>query len=76
MATITAKMEAELIGIFTRFDADGSGFIEEAEFHKLLDRLAYDGSKEVRSLEFAAIDEDQDGKVAFREFADWWLDKP
>jgi calcium-binding protein CML len=74
MGTITAKMEAELIRIFTRFDVNGSGYIEEAEFHKVLDSLGYDESKEVRSLEFAAIDDDEDGKVRFREFADWWLD--
>ena len=73
MDKISPRMEAELIGIFRRFDADASGFIEEAEFHKILNCLGYDRSAEVRSLEFAAIDSDRDGKVSFREFADWWL---
>ena len=74
MTIITAEMEAELLRLFDRFDLDHSGFIEEREFGLILDSLGYDDSKEVRSLEFAAIDDDEDGKVQFREFADWWLD--
>jgi calcium-binding protein CML len=74
MTMITAEMEAELIRLFNRFDSNGNGYIEEAEFHKILDSLGYDENKEVRSLEFAAIDDDEDGKVRFQEFSDWWMD--
>ncbi len=74
MTTVTAEMEAELIRLFNRFDINGNGYIEEAEFHKILDSLGYDESNEVRSLEFAAIDDDEDGKVRFQEFSDWWMD--
>lgn len=74
MGTITAEMEAELVRLFNRFDVDKSGFIDEQEFGLILDSLGYDENDEVRSLEFAAIDEDEDGRVRFREFADWWLD--
>ena len=74
MTTVTAEMEAELIRLFNRFDINSNGYIEEAEFHKILDSLGYDESNEVRSLEFAAIDDDEDGKVRFQEFSDWWMD--
>lgn len=74
MPTITAEMEAELVRLFTRFDTDRSGLIEETEFGKILDSLGYDNGTDVRKLEFAAIDGDDDGKVTFREFANWWLD--
>ena len=74
MTMVTAEMEAELIRLFNRFDINGNGYIEEAEFHKILDSLGYDESNEVRSLEFAAIDDDEDGKVRFKEFSDWWMD--
>lgn len=74
MTRMTAQMEAELIRLFSRFDTNKNGFIEEKEFGAILDSLGYDESEEVRSLEFAAIDEDDDGRVRFREFANWWLD--
>lgn len=74
MTIVTAELEAELLRLFHRFDLDKSGYIEEREFCRILDSLGYDESPEVRSLEFAAIDDDGDGKVQFREFADWWLD--
>ncbi|MBT8083819.1 MAG: EF-hand domain-containing protein [Woeseia sp.] len=74
MTVMTAEIEAELIRIFNRFDHNNNGFIDEHEFSQVLDSLGYDDSAEVRSLEFAAIDDDEDGKVRFREFADWWLD--
>lgn len=74
MSRITAEMEAELIRLFNRFDVNKNGFIEEKEFSQILDSLGYAEGAEVRSLEFAAIDDDDDGKVRFREFADWWLD--
>lgn len=74
MTKITAEMEAELIRLFNRFDTDHSGYIEEAEFSRILDSLGYAEGPEVRSLEFASIDEDEDGKIRFQEFSDWWLD--
>lgn len=74
MPNITAEMEAELVRLFERFDTDRSGYIEEKEFGLILDSLGDTEPDEVRSLEFAAIDSDVDGKVHFREFADWWLD--
>lgn len=73
MNTITASMEAELIRLFNRFDADGSGLIDRREFGLLLDALGYGQDEDIRDDEFARIDSDDDGRVRFREFADWWL---
>lgn len=74
MVNLTAEMEAELIRLFEQFDTDQSGYIAAKEFGLILDSLGDREPPEVRSLEFAAIDADADGKVRFREFADWWLD--
>lgn len=63
-----------LLRIFERFDKDGDGSIDEREFGEILDALGWDSPPEVRSLEFAVIDENADGQVGFREFAEWWLD--
>ncbi len=64
-----------LLRIFERFDQDGDGSIDEGEFGELLDMLGWDSPAEVRSLEFAVIDENSDGEVEFQEFAEWWLDR-
>jgi len=74
MTNITAEMEAELVRLFERFDTDRNGYIEETEFGLILDSLGDTEPKEVRSLEFAVVDSDADGKVRFQEFANWWLD--
>jgi Ca2+-binding EF-hand superfamily protein len=64
-----------LLRIFERFDKDGDGSIDEGEFGEVLDALGWDSPPEVRSLEFAVIDENSDGEVEFQEFAEWWLDR-
>jgi Ca2+-binding EF-hand superfamily protein len=64
----------ELQRLFSRFDIDGSGSVDEAEFRRILEALGEDPSDEVLSLEFAVIDADLDGVVSFDEFADWWRD--
>ncbi|MGB5347090.1 MAG: EF-hand domain-containing protein [Woeseia sp.] len=74
MTSITGEMEAELIRLFNRFDVNRNGSIDEREFSQILDSLGYAEGAEIRSLEFAAIDSDEDGRIGFREFADWWID--
>jgi Ca2+-binding EF-hand superfamily protein len=64
-----------LLRIFERFDKDGDGSIDEREFGEVLDTLGWDSPPEVRSLEFAFIDDNSDGEVEFQEFAEWWLDR-
>ncbi len=64
-----------VLDLFQRFDANGDGFIDEDEFGEILKSLGWDSSAEVRSLEFALIDQNSDGLVDFQEFADWWRDQ-
>lgn len=65
----------DLSWVFQRFDANGDGLIDEAEFAEMLTSLGWDSPEELRSLEFAAIDTDADGLVGFDEFSNWWLDR-
>jgi Ca2+-binding EF-hand superfamily protein len=66
--------EDVLFSLFSRFDANGDGRIDEAEFRTIVESLGEIPSKEVLSLEFAAIDSNGDGRVVFQEFKAWWLD--
>jgi len=63
------------VSLFRQFDRDDDGLIDESEFKTILDALGWDSSQETRSLEFAAIDGDGDGRVDMREFANWWQDR-
>ncbi len=63
-----------LLRVFTRFDSDGNGLVDEAEFCQILRSLGDEPTAEVLSLEFALIDANGDGRVEFEEFAAWWLD--
>jgi len=69
----TDKTDA-LFHLFSRFDTNGDGLVDEDEFREILRSLGGTSSDEVLSLEFAAIDTDTDGVVGFQEFMDWWLD--
>ena len=71
--TPTEKRDA-LLRLFTRFDTDGDGLVDESEFRQILQTLGGDSSDEVLSLEFAVIDTNSDGMVEFQECIEWWLD--
>ena len=64
----------DLFRLFTRFDRNGDGLVDEDEFRKILQALGEDPTHEVLSLAFAAIDTNSDDMVEFREFKAWWLD--
>ncbi len=68
------QSDTELLHIFRRFDSNSDGRIEEAEFRKILNELGDNSADEVLSLEFALIDDNQDGLVDLKEFVDWWRD--
>jgi Ca2+-binding EF-hand superfamily protein len=68
------EIENELLRLFTRFDTDRDGLIDEQEFRGILQTLGEDPSNEVLSLNFAAIDSNSDGMVNIRELTRWWLD--
>jgi calcium-binding protein CML len=74
MTDPAAETENELRRLFTRFDSDSDGLIDQQEFRGILQTLGDDPSNEVLSLNFAAIDSDADGMVDFRELMRWWLD--
>lgn len=65
----------DLYLLFKRFDTNEDGLIDEKEFGEILESLGWDSPPELRSLEFAAIDGDDDGLLEFQEFAAWWLDQ-
>lgn len=73
MPTITTEMEAELIRLFSRFDRDGSGLIDEHEFRMLLEQLEFEAPDNVLREEFRDIDANGDERVTFSEFAEWWI---
>jgi Ca2+-binding EF-hand superfamily protein len=73
MSNVTERDDS-LFRLFTRFDRNGDGLIDIAEFRAILEALGDSPSQELASLEFAAIDMNSDGMVDFPEFKGWWLD--
>ncbi len=57
---------------FDRFDRDGSGSIDEAEFGELLTALGLGFSQEKAMVAFLAIDINGNGRIDFGEFETWW----
>lgn len=71
---IVARMsdETELKAAFRKFDKDGSGFIDEAEFAALVTSLGVNLSPEKVATAFLAIDVNGNGRIEFGEFSAWW----
>jgi Ca2+-binding EF-hand superfamily protein len=57
---------------FDRFDSDGDGTINEAEFIELLRALEFDASRQDAATAFSAIDVTSNQRIEFGEFAAWW----
>lgn len=66
---------AEIREIFSHYDADDSGFIDRAELGKLLDALGASMTGEELQAGLLALDENNNGKIEFDEFVDWWSDR-
>ena len=60
----------ELRNLFDRADADGSGWIDAAEFEGLLDEMGVTLPTEQVETLTQAFSEDADGKIIFDEFTE------
>ena len=58
--------------IFDACDLNGDGFIDQDEFHALLNVLDGDVSRAECQLDFEVADTAGDGYIEFREFVEWW----
>jgi calmodulin len=72
MATLTETDIAESRRVFELCDLNGDGFIDQDEFHVLLERLDGDVSRAECLLDFEVADTAGDGYIEFREFVAWW----
>jgi Ca2+-binding EF-hand superfamily protein len=71
MSTAGAK-EPDLRAAFERFDRDGNGHIDEAEFAELVRSLGVQMTPEKVQIAFLAIDVNGNGRIDYGEFAAWW----
>jgi Ca2+-binding EF-hand superfamily protein len=58
--------------IFDACDLNGDGYIDQHEFHALLETLDGDVSQAECLLGFEHADTAGDGYIEFREFVAWW----
>ena len=72
MAAPTDDKLAELRKAFDACDPDGNGFIDHEEFHRLLQMLDADTSRDEALLAFESVDTEGDGFIGFKEFVAWW----
>jgi calmodulin len=72
MATLTETVIAESRRVFELCDLNGDGFIDQGEFHVLLETLDGDVSQAECLLDFEVADTTGDGYIEFREFVAWW----
>ncbi len=72
MATLTETDIAESRMAFEFFDLNGDGFLDQEEFHELLERLEGDVNSAECLLAFEVADTEGDGYIGFKEFAVWW----
>lgn len=59
--------------IYRKFDADGSGGIDQNELKVLLDELKIPMTPEELEAVFAELDEDGGGEIEFEEFYNWFV---
>ena len=72
MATLTETDIAESRRVFDLCDLNGDGYIDQDEFHVLLEKLDGDVSQAECQLDFEVADTTGDGYIEFREFVAWW----
>jgi Ca2+-binding EF-hand superfamily protein len=57
---------------FESCDPNGDGFIDQKEFHALLNKLDGEVSIAEAQLDFEVADTEGDGYIGFKEFIVWW----
>jgi Ca2+-binding EF-hand superfamily protein len=72
MATLNDRVIADTRKVFEACDLNGDGFLDQNEFHVLLEALDGDVSREELLLDFEAADTAGDGYIEFKEFVAWW----
>ena len=72
MAALNDRVIANTRKVFEACDLNGDGFLDQNEFHVLLEALDGDVSREESLLDFEAADTAGDGYIEFREFVAWW----
>jgi len=72
MGTLNENVIAESRRVFELCDLNGDGFIDQNEFHVLLNVLDGDVSHAECLLDFEVADTTGDGYIEFREFVAWW----
>jgi Ca2+-binding EF-hand superfamily protein len=72
MNTLTERTIANTRKVFEACDLNGDGFLDQREFHVLLQALDGDVSREELLLDFEHADTTGDGFIEFREFVAWW----
>jgi Ca2+-binding EF-hand superfamily protein len=72
MDTLNDRVIANTRKVFEACDLNGDGFLDQNEFHVLLEALDGDVSREESLLDFEAADTPGDGYIEFREFVTWW----
>jgi Ca2+-binding EF-hand superfamily protein len=72
MDTPNDRVIANTRKVFEACDLNGDGFLDQDEFHVLLEALDGDVSREESLLDFEAADTAGDGFIEFREFVAWW----
>jgi Ca2+-binding EF-hand superfamily protein len=68
----TQEEIAELRRTFESCDPNGDGFIDQNEFHTLLNKLDGNVSVAEAQLDFEVADTEGDGYIGFKEFIIWW----
>eukprot|EP00831_Metopus_contortus_P009669 TRINITY_DN1372_c0_g1_i3.p1 TRINITY_DN1372_c0_g1~~TRINITY_DN1372_c0_g1_i3.p1 ORF type:complete len:437 (-),score=89.71 TRINITY_DN1372_c0_g1_i3:35-1345(-) len=67
------KLQETIKTVFTKFDKDNSGFIELDEIKSIAKELGLEMTPEEASAYLKDLDTNQDGKISYDEFVQWWL---
>ena len=72
-ASLRAAAKADLRALFKELDADGSGYLDQAEIGQAAEKLGFPfKTKADLQAEFKKLDANGDGKISEREFINWW----